>query len=160
MRVQLRRHVPGLLEERHVDHRRGVALRAGIAVPVPGAAESAALLHDADIADAGFGQPGGGHQAGESAADERDRHVIAPGGTLDPLGVRVAEVATELTLQLDVLIVAVGPQALGPLEGVPAAQRLVRCLSHSHDLRATDHSPQSSHSPGRAVNPLLGGYKS
>jgi uncharacterized lipoprotein YbaY len=51
MRVFLRRHVPGLFEQGHVDHRGSVALRAGIAIPVPGAAEIAALLDDADVRD-------------------------------------------------------------------------------------------------------------
>ena len=56
--------------------RRRVALRARVAVPVPGAAEVAALLDDADVVDAGFLQPGAGDEAGEAAADERDRHVV------------------------------------------------------------------------------------
>jgi hypothetical protein len=49
MRIFLRRHVTGFFEQRHVDHRRRIALRARIPVPVPGAAEVAALLDDADI---------------------------------------------------------------------------------------------------------------
>jgi hypothetical protein len=44
--VLLGGHVPGLFQQRHVHHRRGVALRAGVPVPVPGAAEAAAGLHD------------------------------------------------------------------------------------------------------------------
>ena len=55
--VLLRRHVPGLFQQRQVDHRRRVALRARIAVPVPGAAEVAALLDDADV-DAGLAAAG------------------------------------------------------------------------------------------------------
>ena len=66
MRVFLGRHVTGFFEQRHVDHRCRVALRARISVPVPGAAEVAALLDDADIADAGFRQPRGGGQALQS----------------------------------------------------------------------------------------------
>ena len=41
--------LPGLFQQRHVHHRRRVALRAGIPVPVPGAAEAAALLDDPDV---------------------------------------------------------------------------------------------------------------
>ncbi len=52
--------VPGLLEQRQVDHRRGVAHGAGVAVPVPGAADVAAALDDADALDAGL--PAGGRR--------------------------------------------------------------------------------------------------
>ena len=76
VRVLLRRHVPGLFEQRHVDERCGVALRAGVAVPVPGAAEVAALLDDAHVVDAGLLQPRAGDEAGEAAADERDGDVV------------------------------------------------------------------------------------
>ena len=76
VRVLLGRHVPGLFEQRHVDERSGVALRARVAVPVPRAAEVAALLDDAHVVDAGFLQPGAGDESGETAADERDRDVV------------------------------------------------------------------------------------
>src|SRR2546430_9014533 len=76
MRIFLRRHVAGLFQERHVDHRGRVALRAGIAVPVPGAAEIAALLDDADITDAGFHQPRGGCESRTTAADKGKSDVI------------------------------------------------------------------------------------
>ena len=124
VRVLLRRHVPGLFEQRHVDHRRRVALRARIAVPVPGAAEVAALLDDPDVVDAGLLQPRAGHQAGEAAADEGHRHVVVLRIALDALGVRVVEIAAELALQLEVLVVAVRSQALVPLLCIPVAQRL------------------------------------
>ena len=71
--VLLLRDVAGLLQQRQVDVALDVALRAGIAVPVPGAAEVAALLDDADALDPGLAQPGAGHQAAEAAAD--DQHV-------------------------------------------------------------------------------------
>jgi hypothetical protein len=54
MRVFLRRHVPGFFQQGHIDQRSRIALRAGISVPVPGTAEVAALLDDADILDASF----------------------------------------------------------------------------------------------------------
>ena len=79
VRVLLGRPMAGLLEQRHVDHRRGVALRAGIAVPVPGAAEIAALLDDAHVLDTGLDQARGGHQPGEAAADEGEGDVIGLG---------------------------------------------------------------------------------
>ena len=48
-RVLLARHVAELFEQRQVDVRLDVAHRARVAVPVPGAAEVAALLDDADV---------------------------------------------------------------------------------------------------------------
>jgi hypothetical protein len=52
--VLLARHVARFFEQRHVDQRRRVALGAGIAVPVPGAAEVTALLDQAEITNARF----------------------------------------------------------------------------------------------------------
>ncbi len=124
VRVLLGRHVAGLLEQRHVHEARRVALRAGVAVPVPRAAEVAALLDDADV-DAGFLQAGAGDEPGEAAADERRRDVIGLRRPLDDGRVRVFEIVGELALELDVLGVAVGPQPLVPLGGV------LRCLSAS-----------------------------
>ncbi len=74
--VLLGGHVPGLFEQRHVHEGRGVALGTRVAVPVPGAAEVAALLDDADVVDAGLHEAGRGHEAGEAPADEGDRDVV------------------------------------------------------------------------------------
>ena len=76
MRIFLRRHVAGFFEQRHVDHRRRIALRARIPVPVPRAAEIAALLDDADIPDAGFRQPRGRGEPGKAPADERKGDMV------------------------------------------------------------------------------------
>ena len=115
VRVLLGRHVAGLFEQRHVDERGRVALGAGVAVPVPGAAEVAALLDDADVVDARLLQPGAGDEPGEAAADERDRDVVGDRLALGDGRVGVLEVVGELVLQLQVLRVAVGPQPLVPL---------------------------------------------
>ena len=58
---------------------------------------------------------GARHKAREAAADERDRDVVAQRLALDDGHVGVVEVVTELVRQLDVLVVAVGPQPLGAL---------------------------------------------
>ena len=79
MGIFLGRAMAGLLEQRHIDHRGGVALRAGIAVPVPGAAEIAALLDDAHIVDAGLDQPRAGDEARKAAADKGEGHVVGLG---------------------------------------------------------------------------------
>ena len=76
VRVLLARHVAGLLEQREVDERRRVALRAGIAVPVPVAADVAALVDDPHVVDAGLLEPGAGDEPGEPAADERHGHLV------------------------------------------------------------------------------------
>ena len=125
MRVFLRRHVPGFLEQRHVDHRRRIALRAGIAVPVPGAAEIAALLDDADIPDAGFRQPRGGGKPCKAAADEGEGDVVGFGIARGDRRIGIVEIMGELSLDLDVLVVAVGAQPLVALLHVLLAQLLL-----------------------------------
>ena len=55
--VLLLRDVAELLEQRQVAVALDVALGAGIAVPVPGAAEVAARLDDAEVLEAGLAQP-------------------------------------------------------------------------------------------------------
>ena len=123
MRVLLGRPMAGLLEQRHVDHRRRVALRAGIAVPVPGAAEIAALLDDAHVLHTGLDQARSGHQPGESATDEGEGDVIGLRGARLDRRVGIVEVAREHAGCLDILSIAVGPQTLVALLAVLAPQR-------------------------------------
>ena len=122
--VLLARPVPGLLEQRHVDHRGRVALGAGIAVPVPGAAEVAALLDDADVRDAGLDQPRAGHQPRESAADKGEGHMVGLGLPRGERRVGVVQVVREAAFQPQVLAVAVGPQPLVALGAVLGRKRL------------------------------------
>ena len=75
-RVLLARHVAELFEQRQVDVRLDVAHRARVAVPVPGAAEVAALLDDAHVVDAGLAQPRAGQQAAEAAADDHHLDLV------------------------------------------------------------------------------------
>ena len=123
--VLLGRHVTGFFQQRHVDHRGGVALRARIAVPVPGAAEVAALLDDAHVGDALLDQPRPGHQAREAAADEGEGHVVGLRLALDDGGVGILRIVGEAAGQLLVLVVAVGPQPLVALGDVLGQQRLL-----------------------------------
>ena len=125
VRVLLGRAMTGLFEQRHVHHRRGVALRAGIAVPVPGAAEVAAFLDDAHVGDAGFDQPRAGDEPGETAADEREGDVIGLRRAFDERRVRIFEVVREPSGDAQVLFVAVRPQALVALLEVLATQRVL-----------------------------------
>ena len=112
MRVFLRRHVAGFFEQRHIDHRRRIALRAGIPVPVPGAAEIAALLDDADIPDAGFGQPRGGGEPGKAAADEGKGDVVGLRIARRDRRIGIVEIMRELARDAEILVVAVRPQPL------------------------------------------------
>ena len=120
--VLLARHVAGLLEQREVHERRGVALGARVAVPVPGAAEVAALLDDPDVVDAGLVQLGAGDQPGESAADEGDGDLVDQRLALGRLDVGILDVVLEDPGDLDVLLVAVGPQPLVAFLAVLASQ--------------------------------------
>ena len=124
-RVLLRRHVARLLEERHVHHRRRVALGAGIPVPVPGAPDIAALVDDPHATDAGLDQPRRRQQASEARPDHRDRHVVGHGVAGQQRRVGVGSVGREPPGQALVLLVAIRPEALGPLEAVLLAE----CLS-------------------------------
>ncbi len=134
MRVLLRRHVPGLFEQRHVDERSGVALRTGVAVPVPVAAEVSGLVDDADIVDTRLFQPRARDEACEPAADEREGDVVALGLPLDDRRVGVVEIVRELAREPDVLVVAVGAQPLGALLGVLLLQRLLIDLRRSRGV--------------------------
>ena len=114
VRVLLDRHVPGLFEQRHVDERRRVALRAGVAVPVPGAAEVAALLDDAHVVDA---RPPSSRAPVTSPAKPPPMNATVTWSVqrlaLDDRRVRVVEVVRRAgPSSSEVLLVAVGPQAL------------------------------------------------
>ena len=97
----------------------------GIAVPVPGAAEVAALLDDADVLDAGLAQPRAGQQAAEAAADDDDVDLVGQRLARERrLDVGVVDEVGEVAVDLDVLLVAVGAQALVALGAVLVAQRV------------------------------------
>jgi len=125
VRVLLGRHVAGLLEERHVDERCRVALRAGVAVPIPRPAEVARLVDDADVVDARFLQPGSGDEPSEAAADEHHGHVIGDPWAFGPRREWIVEVVGELSGDADVLVVAVRPEALGALATVLLLERVL-----------------------------------
>ena len=72
----LRRHVAGLFEQRQIAIGIVVALDAGIAVPVPDAAEIAGMIDVAEVGDAGLGQVIGGQDAAEAAAENGDVDLL------------------------------------------------------------------------------------
>ena len=85
---------------------------AGIAIPVPGAAKIAALLNHPDVGDASLYQPGTGHQTSKAATNKRHGDVICPRRTRRHRGIRIFQIMGQLALQLQILIVAIGTQAL------------------------------------------------
>ena len=120
--VLLLRQVADLLEQREVDVGLDVARRAGVAVPVPGATEVATLFDHPDVVDAALAQSGCSEQTAESPADDGDVDGVVQRRTFDTLDVRVVEVMGELPGDLDVLLVAVGPEPTVALVAVLLAE--------------------------------------
>ena len=96
--IFLGRPVAGFLEERHIDHGRGVALRARVAIPIPGSPEIAALFNDARIAHASLMEASASDQTREAAADESESHVVGLGFAWLDRRVRVVEIVREAPL--------------------------------------------------------------
>ena len=139
MRVLLRRHVAGLFEQRQVDQEARVALRAGISVPVPGAAEVAALLDDPDVLDANFRQPRCGGEPGKTATDESEGDVIGFRRARRDRRIGIVEIVRELPRDPQVLIVAVGTQPLVALLQILLAEPLLVDRSVLRGLRLVGH---------------------
>ena len=72
--ILLLRHVAEFLQQRQVAVGLDVALAAGVAVPVPGAAEVGAGFDQQDVFDAPFLKPRRRHHAAEAAADDHHGH--------------------------------------------------------------------------------------
>src|ERR1700691_2078992 len=121
--VLLLRDVAGLLEQRQIDVCLDIALRARIAVPVPGAAEVAALLDDADIAHSRLAQTCAGQQAAETTANDHNLNRVVQRFAGEPwLDIGIVQVAAEVALYFDVLMVAVSAQTSVPLGAILLAQ--------------------------------------
>src|SRR5258708_7557965 len=119
--VLLGGHVTGFFEEGHVDQRGAVALRARVAVPVPGSADIAGLVDDAHVVDPGFLQPCGCEQSREPGADHRDGDALVSGPSLLDRHVRIVDIVGERSGRMDVLVVAVRTQPLLALPAIPPA---------------------------------------
>jgi hypothetical protein len=111
MRVFFGRHVSGFFEQRHIDKRSRVALGSRISVPVPCAAEITALLDDKD-GNARLRKPRGGGEPRETAADERESHVVGLRLARGNGRIGIFKIVGELPLELKILIVAVGAEPL------------------------------------------------
>ncbi len=124
-RVLLLRHVADLLEQRQVGIRLDVAGDAGVAIPVPGAAEVAGRIDDTDALDTRLAQPRSRQQPAEAAADDRNLHVVEQRRAGEARrDIRVVEVMGEPPFDLDVLLVPIGAQPPVALLAVSLAQRI------------------------------------
>src|SRR5262249_23611524 len=124
-RILLLRDVAGFLEQRQVDVRFDIALRSGVAIPVPGAAEVAALLDDAKVLHARLAQTCAREQAAEAAADNQNLQRLMQGlGGEAGLDIRIVDIVTEVSPDLDVLFVTVGTDALVALLAVLGAESI------------------------------------
>ena len=120
--ILLHRHVAGLFQQRQVDIALDIARSARIAVPVPGAAEVATLLHHADIFEPRIAQPGCRQKAAETAADHTHLDMIRNRIARHQLAVGILDEMGEFAHHVHILVVPVGPQALVTLCTVLAAQ--------------------------------------
>ena len=153
-RVPRLRDVVHLLEHGHVDVRLDVAHHAGVAVPVPGAADAAGLVDQHDLAQTGVAQLGPHDDARHPGADDRHVHVLDHRFALGERGVGVAGVRREPLLVAEVVEdPAVLGHALGALFLVLLPYGLGielggRC--HAAGLSSRS-SPDHASSGGRAV---------
>ena len=114
-RVLLGRHVARLLQQGEVGVGLDVAHASRIAVPVPRPAEVAGAVHHAHVVEAAGLELDGGEHPGEPAADDEDLDLFAQRvSVVVGIGERVPVELREVTGQLPVLGVSVGPDALGP----------------------------------------------
>lgn len=138
VRVLLARNKAELLQEWQVDIRLRVALRTGVAVPVPGAAEVSPLLDHPDRVDAGIPQARTGDET--AAADDDDLDGLfdwVPGEIW--IRIVVALKARLRPSRVDELLVALVTNPLLSL----AAVGFARCFQvvGAHPLREP-HYPQ------------------
>ena len=121
--VLLLGHVAGLFEQRQIHVGFNIALGAGIAVPVPGAAKVAAFFDDPDIGDAGLLQPRRSQQTAKAAADDERVKLLVNGGTGKArLDIRIGVVVLVFAGDFPVLIVTVRAQPFGAFLDVLLAQ--------------------------------------
>jgi hypothetical protein len=112
LRILLLRHEAGLFEQRQVDIALDIACRAGIPVPVPGAAKGAARLDHADILETRLAQPRCRQHPAKPAADHGHLDMILHRRAFHTLRIRVIEVMRELPGHVHILLVAILAHAL------------------------------------------------
>jgi hypothetical protein len=129
---------PTRFEQREIGIRFDVTSDAGVAVPVPGAAEVTGRIDHADPFDARLSQSRTGEQSAEAATDHHHLDLIEQRLAFEAgLDIGIVEVVGELLLDLDVLLVAVVAQAPVALRSVAGPQR----VGVEAELRALLYSP-------------------
>ena len=123
LRILLLRHEAGLFQQRQVDIALDIARRAGIPVPVPGAAKRPAGLDHADVVEARLAQARRRQHPAKPAADHRHFHVILHRRALHTLRIRVFQVMGELPGHVHILLVAILAHALVALRQIARLQR-------------------------------------
>ena len=102
-------NIAEFLQQRQVAIGLYVAHRAGIAVPVPGAAEIATGFHDPQALESRLAEAGAHQQATEAAADDSELNLVEDRFASHVLlHVWIFHVAGEFGLHLDILVDAVG----------------------------------------------------
>ena len=124
--------VAEFFEQRQVDVGLDVALGAGVAVPVPGAAEVAALFDDADVGDARLAQARAGEQTAEAAAD--DDHI-------DVVGERRAR---QFAVHVGVFDEAVKSPTTSRYWSLPSARSRLSRSSRYFSRKASGSNPRSA----------------
>ena len=113
--------VAGLFQQRQVDVAFGVALSAWISTPVPGAAEVAAFLNDANILD-----PGPRRRAAAKRPPKPPPTIttstMSDRGLRVKVNVRIVDIVADIGGDLDVLVIGVGAQPPIALVAVLLAQ--------------------------------------
>ena len=122
-RIFARGHEARLFQQRQVDVAFDVAGCPWIAVPVPGAADLAALLDQADVFDPRLAQPRAGEQAAEAATNDHHPDLVGQRLALDRRNdVGIAEEVRELARHIGILRVALGAEALVALFAIFGAE--------------------------------------
>src|ERR1022692_864341 len=123
--VLLLRDVAGLFEQRQIDVSLDIALRTRISIPVPGPAEVAALLDDAEVLDAGLFQTRGCEQTAEAAADDQNFDIVVQRFSGEArVHIRIVDITFEVAFHFDVLLIAVLANAFVPLLAVLVAKSI------------------------------------
>ncbi len=119
------RHVAEFFKQGQIGIGLDIAGRAGIAVPVPGAAEIAAFFDHADVFDTGLTHAGAGQQATQTAANNGNFDFVLQRVTNNLLAdIGVFEKVGKLSLHFLILLVAIGAQAFGSLLGVFLSEKV------------------------------------
>ncbi len=127
--ILLAGYVVEFFEQREIHVRLDVAHCAWVTIPVPGAAEIAALFDHPDARDAMFAEPRPSEQAAEPATDDNHIGLVGQRRSLDQVvKIRVVDEVGELACDLGVLLIAVLTGALVALASVLLAQGIgVEC---------------------------------